>query len=93
MRSTVIPAETAVSHGCHSLSEPIRLEILELLNQGEKRPMEMEEELGISQSKLGFHLDTLKKSGLIKSRRAYRASYYWRDEGAIAALKQLVQEI
>ena len=89
----IIPAETEVSKGCHALSEPIRLEVLRLLKEGGKRPMDMEEALNIGQSKLSFHLRVLKDAGLVSTAPSHRFVWYRRDEDAISDLVRQIEEI
>ncbi|MEO0456379.1 MAG: metalloregulator ArsR/SmtB family transcription factor [Cyanobacteria bacterium P01_A01_bin.114] len=65
-----------VFSGFHALSEPIRIQVLELLREGEFCVGDMCERLSIAQSKLSFHLKTLKEAGLVKARQQGRWMYY-----------------
>ncbi|MBE9067684.1 winged helix-turn-helix transcriptional regulator, partial [Leptolyngbya cf. ectocarpi LEGE 11479] len=58
------------------LSEPIRIQVLELLREGEFCVGDMCERLSIAQSKLSFHLKTLKQAGLVTARQQGRWMYY-----------------
>jgi ArsR family transcriptional regulator len=60
----------------HALSEPVRLEVLELLVDGEHCVCEITDALDIAQSRLSFHLKVLKDARLITDRRAGRWTYY-----------------
>lgn len=78
----------------HALADPMRIEVLELLANGERCVCDLMEHLGVAQSRLSWHLKTLKDAGLVTDRREGRWSYYTleRDaleqaEAAIAALK------
>ncbi len=78
----------------HALSDPIRLDVLELLVLGERCVCDLMEALDVAQSRLSWHLKTLKDAGLVSDRREGRWSYYTlerdafeRAERAIAALK------
>ncbi|MDB4880819.1 MAG: ArsR family transcriptional regulator [Gemmatimonadetes bacterium] len=78
----------------HALSDPIRIEVLGLLVQGERCVCDLTEALDVAQSRLSWHLRTLKDAGLVSDRREGRWSYYTleRDafeqaEAALAALK------
>lgn len=62
--------------GFHALSDPLRLQVLELLRQGELCVCELTEKLEVSQSKLSFHLKTLKEAGLVRARQEGRWIYY-----------------
>ncbi len=62
--------------GCHSLSDPLRLAIIELLQKQELCVCELCDRLKVSQSKLSFHLKTLKEAKLIRARQSGRWMYY-----------------
>lgn len=79
---------------CHALSDPTRLRIMELLHHGERCVCDLTAASGAGQSRLSFHLKTLKDAGLVSDRRVGRWVYYaLRPEGlaevgeALAALK------
>ena len=61
-----------VFSGFHALSEPIRIQVIELLQEGEFCVGDMCERLSIAQSKLSFHLKTLKEAGLVTARQQGR---------------------
>jgi ArsR family transcriptional regulator, arsenate/arsenite/antimonite-responsive transcriptional repressor len=71
---------TAISHliaaGFHALSDPLRISVLELLRQRELCVCDLCDALGVNQSKLSFHLKTLKEAGLVNSRQEGRWIYY-----------------
>jgi ArsR family transcriptional regulator len=60
----------------HALSDETRLEIVRLLARGERCVCELTEALDAAQSRLSFHLRTLKDAGLVTDRRAGRWVYY-----------------
>ena len=60
----------------HALSEPIRLQILERLRDGEQCVCELTEVFNTGQSRLSFHLRVLKEAGLINDRPEGRWTYY-----------------
>ncbi|KAM9866415.1 hypothetical protein ACIFOC_00619 [Leucobacter aridicollis] len=60
----------------HSLSDPSRLVILQHLQLGEHRVVDLTEHLGLSQSTVSKHLARLKDAGLVESRPQGRASVY-----------------
>ncbi|MEH1854633.1 MAG: metalloregulator ArsR/SmtB family transcription factor [Nostoc sp.] len=72
--ATTIPY--LIAAGFHALSEPLRISVLELLRQRELCVCDLCEVLGVSQSKLSFHLKTLKEAGLVNSRQEGRWIYY-----------------
>ncbi|MBE9144845.1 ArsR/SmtB family transcription factor [Planktothrix mougeotii] len=60
----------------HALSDPLRLQVINLLREQELCVCELCELLGVSQSKLSFHLKTLKEALLVQSRQEGRWIYY-----------------
>ncbi|KAM9861479.1 metalloregulator ArsR/SmtB family transcription factor [Leucobacter sp. BZR 635] len=60
----------------HSFSDPSRLVILQHLQLGEHRVVDLTEHLGLSQSTVSKHLARLKDAGLVTSRPEGRASVY-----------------
>ena len=60
----------------HALSDETRLEILEMLRNGERCVCDLQDELEAAQSRLSFHLRVLKDAGLVTDRREGRWSYY-----------------
>jgi ArsR family transcriptional regulator, arsenate/arsenite/antimonite-responsive transcriptional repressor len=74
---------TATSHDVkraarrfHALSDATRLEIVRLLSHGERCVCELQDALDAAQSRLSFHLRTLKQAGLVSDRREGRWVYY-----------------
>ncbi len=60
----------------HALSDPTRLNLVALLRGGERCVCELTEALEAGQSRLSFHLKTLKDAGLVLDRREGRWVYY-----------------
>ena len=75
-----------VFSGFHALSEPIRLQILELLQDGELCVSDMCQKLNIAQPKLSFHLKTLKSADLVIVRKHGRWMYYRLNANQITLL-------
>ncbi|MBF2006732.1 MAG: winged helix-turn-helix transcriptional regulator [Chlorogloeopsis fritschii C42_A2020_084] len=88
--SSVIP--NAIAAGFHALSEPLRIKVLELLRERELCVCDLCETLGVSQSKLSFHLKTLKEAGLVTSRQEGRWIYYSLNIPQFAVLEQYLAE-
>ncbi|WP_341527556.1 metalloregulator ArsR/SmtB family transcription factor [Nostoc sp. UHCC 0302] len=65
-----------IAAGFHALSDPLRISVLELLRQQELCVCDLCAALEVSQSKLSFHLKTLKEAGLVNSRQEGRWIYY-----------------
>jgi ArsR family transcriptional regulator len=74
----------------HALSDETRLKILERLRQGERCVCELTDALDAAQSRLSFHLKTLKDAGLVTDRREGRWMYYAIDHDVMVEAADLV---
>ncbi len=72
----------------HALADPTRLRIAELLRHGERCVCDLTGELDAAQSRLSFHLRTMKEAGLVADRREGRWVYYRLRPEAWAALSE-----
>ena len=59
-----------------ALGDETRLRIIERLRGGEQCVCDLSDELGASQSRLSFHLRTLKDAGIVTDRKDGRWVYY-----------------
>ena len=73
----------------HALSDATRLEIIEMLRDGERCVCELQDELDAAQSRLSFHLRVLKEAGLVSDRKEGRWSYYSIVPEALAEVHDL----
>lgn len=78
--------------GFHALSEPLRLQILDLLREQELCVCDLCELLGTAQSKLSFHLKTLREADLVRSRQEGRWIYYSLNVPQFAVLEQYLSD-
>ena len=92
MQVTPSPQLARVEAGFHALSDSLRLEILELLRSQELCVCELCEKLKVSQSKLSFHLKTLKEAGLVRGRQQGRWIYYSLNLSQFVVLEQYLAE-
>jgi ArsR family transcriptional regulator, arsenate/arsenite/antimonite-responsive transcriptional repressor len=60
----------------HALSDATRLEIIEILRDGEHCVCDLQDGLEAAQSRLSFHLKVLKEAGIVVDRREGRWAYY-----------------
>ena len=74
----------------HALSDETRLQLLDLLAEGEQCVCDLTDALKTGQSRLSFHLKTLKAAGLLTDRRDGRWVYYALSPDAIEELNELV---
>ncbi len=70
----------------HALADETRLRILHELSAGELCVCDLMESLDAAQSRLSFHLKTLKEAGLVRDRRDGRWVYYALNHGPLAGL-------
>jgi ArsR family transcriptional regulator len=76
MDKTASLPSTLIVSGFHALSDPLRVQILDLLRQRELCVCDLCEALSEPQSKLSFHLKALKEAQLVKARQQGRWVYY-----------------
>ena len=70
-----------------ALADPLRLQIIETLAEGERCVCDLTNDLDLAQSKLSFHLRVLKDAGLLSQRVSGRWVYYRLQSGAIEELR------
>ena len=74
----------------HALSDETRLGIVARLAGGERCVCELTDALDAAQSRLSFHLRTLKDAGIVTARREGRWMYYALDRGVLAEVEEVV---
>ena len=77
----------------HALSDETRLAILARLRHGERCVCDLTGALDAAQSRLSFHLKTLKDAGLVVDRPAGRWTYYAIDPAGLAGLDAALAEL
>ena|SRR5215813_9866534 len=77
----------------HALADETRLRIVEQLTDGEHCVCDLTDALDAGQSRLSFHLKTLKDAGLVTDRRQGRWIYYTLRPGAVDELREVVSAI
>lgn len=87
---TVKPDLDAAAKRFGALSDPTRLRILELLVDGERCVCELTDALDAAQSRLSFHLRTLKEAGLVRDRRDGRWVYYTLETDVLGEMASLL---
>ena len=86
------PTSSLIISGFHALSEPLRVKVLDLLRQQELCVCELCDCLGITQSKLSFHLKALKEAELVRTRQEGRWIYYSLNLSQFVVLEQYLAE-
>ncbi len=87
------PDTILIMAGCHGLSDPLRMAIVELLQKQELCVCELCDRLKVSQSKLSFHLKTLKEAKLIRARQSGRWMYYSLNLPQLIAIEQYLADL
>jgi ArsR family transcriptional regulator len=81
------PTVIDITAGFHALSDPLRICVLELLRSQELCVCDLCSQLHVNQSKLSFHLKTLKDAGLVLMRQEGRWVYYRLNVPQLTALE------
>jgi ArsR family transcriptional regulator, arsenate/arsenite/antimonite-responsive transcriptional repressor len=74
----------------HALADETRLRIIEQLAEGEQCVCDLSGALEAGQSRLSFHLKTLKDAGVLNDRREGRWIYYALSPDALTELRDMV---
>jgi ArsR family transcriptional regulator len=77
-----------ITSGFHALSEPLRVKVLQILKNREICVCDLCDILDVSQSKLSFHLKTLKEANLVCARQEGRWIYYSLNQSQFKVLQQ-----
>jgi ArsR family transcriptional regulator len=77
----------------HALADETRLRILTCLTEGEQCVCDLTERLDTAQSRLSFHLKTLKDAGLLLDRREGRWVYYSLNEETMAEIRKWLEAV
>lgn len=93
MTTTGTKSRAQAAQVFHALSDETRLQILELLAEGEQCVCDLTDSLKTGQSRLSFHLKTLKEAGLLQDRREGRWIYYSLNPDALEEVKELVSSM
>lgn len=75
------------------IADPTRLRMLLLLRREEVSVVELQEILGMGQSRISNHLAQLRQGGLVADRRAGKNSYYLAAPAALASIATILQAV
>jgi ArsR family transcriptional regulator len=78
---------------CQTLASPVRLEILSLLRDGERRVSELAERTGLNQANISQHLTILRNKGIVTTRREGTNAYYSIANPKIIQACDLIREV
>ncbi|NJN56447.1 MAG: winged helix-turn-helix transcriptional regulator [Leptolyngbyaceae cyanobacterium SL_5_9] len=90
--SSISLTTNLITVGFHALSDPLRIKVLDLLREQELCVCELCDFIGVSQSKLSFHLKTLKEAALVRTRQEGRWIYYSLNLTQFVVLEQYLAE-
>jgi rhodanese-related sulfurtransferase/DNA-binding transcriptional ArsR family regulator len=76
-----------------AVANPHRLELIDLLAQGERRVEELAQETSLSIANASQHLQTLKQAGLVDTRRAGTSIYYRLADEQVFRLWQAIRDV
>jgi ArsR family transcriptional regulator len=82
-----------IARAFHALADGTRLRVLLRLRDGEECVCNLTDALEAGQSRLSFHLKTLKDAGLVRDRRAGRWVYYALEPGALETLETFLRSL
>jgi len=93
MATTLVNANSRASELFHALSDETRLDILDILKNGERCVCDLTSALDAAQSRLSFHLKVLKDAGIVNDRKDGRWVHYELNHDAFAEIEELVGEL
>jgi ArsR family transcriptional regulator, arsenate/arsenite/antimonite-responsive transcriptional repressor len=85
-------ASIEITLGFKALSDPIRLQVVELLREQEMCVCDLRDRIEISSSKLSFHLKALKGANLVRSRQQGKWLYYSLNMPQFVEIEQYLAE-
>jgi ArsR family transcriptional regulator len=78
---------------CQTLASPVRLEILNLLRDGEQPVNELAEQTELNQANVSQHLAILRNKGIVTTRREGTNVYYRVANSKIIRACDLIREV
>ena len=93
MTTASLPSSAQAATWFHALSDETRLEIVQMLSHGERCVCELTSSLKAAQSRLSFHLRTLKEAGLVTDRRDGRWVHYSLNREALDDMGEFLREV
>ena len=82
-----------ITAGFQALSDPLRLQILALLQEQELCVCELRDRVTVAQSKLSFHLKILREANLARSRQEGRWVYYSLNPEQLLVLEEHLNQL
>ena len=85
-----MPTDEAALRWFRALGDETRLRLVDLLREGERCVCDLADALDAGQSRLSFHLKTLKDAGLVTDRRQGRWIYYALNPETVDAVGRFI---
>jgi ArsR family transcriptional regulator len=93
METSETPDLARAARWFHALADPTRLRILGRLTDGEQCVGDLSRALAARQSRLSFHLKTLKEAGLVGDRRQGRWVFYALNPEVVEEMEDRVRAL
>ena len=93
MATTVLPSTAQTAAWFHALSDETRVEIVQLLSHGERCVCELTGSLKAAQSRLSFHLKTLKDAGIVTDRKDGRWVHYSLNRDTMNEMAEFLRDV
>lgn len=91
--STAALSPARAAEWFHALSDETRIQIIEMLSHGERCVCELMTSVDAAQSRLSFHLKTLKDAGLVTDRREGRWVHYTLNRDAMDEMIEFLRAV
>jgi DNA-binding transcriptional ArsR family regulator len=78
---------------CKALANPVRIEIIAVLNNGELNFGEIQKNLDVSKSNLSQHLSVMVSNGLLAQRKEGTSSYFRLSSDKVALACGIMREL
>ncbi len=92
METQTAPDLAQVARWFHALSDETRLRIVGMLADGEHCVCDLTDALDAAQSRLSFHLKTLKTAGVVRDRKEGRWVYYSLNPEVLGAMAEFAAQ-
>jgi ArsR family transcriptional regulator len=93
MSATTRIEATRAAELFHAMADPIRVEVVTMLLDGERCVCDLMADLDLAQSRLSWHLKTLSDAGIIVGRREGRWNYYSLNADTLAEARAILDAI
>lgn len=93
MPVSALPLSSQAASWFHALSDETRVEIVGMLSHGERCVCELMASLDAAQSRLSFHLRTLRDAGVVSDRREGRWMYYRLNQDALDGMNEFLRSV